>query len=94
LDDDDRLLERESMSHSDAESDYCDVYLPWGPQWQAARVLRMLELRDRAAMFSQKKIQHRHTFVSGIDNIISGKSLVRTQLRAECVCVCVVSPRA
>jgi hypothetical protein len=80
---DDRALEfaaEAARAHGAHESDYCDIFLPWGPQWMSARIVKLLERRDRASMFSQRnpatgKLHHRHTFVSGIDNVISGKSL-------------------
>lgn len=80
---DDRVLEfaaDAARAHGVDESDYCDIFLPWGPQWMTARIVKMLERRDRASMFSQRnpatgKLHHRHTFVSGIENVISGKSL-------------------
>eukprot|EP00727_Mastigamoeba_balamuthi_P011317 m51a1_g6808 hypothetical protein (783) ;mRNA; r:256090-258827 len=47
----DRLEEYASLE-TEHPSDYSEMFIPWGPQWSLATIMKVMQVRDRAQFFS------------------------------------------
>jgi len=58
------------------DSDYSNVFIPWGPRWFTANIIKTINRQDAAQFFGRKNRgqTHKHIFISGLQGVLTGQS--------------------